>query len=243
MQSATLKHSRADTLPSIGPDNILQVYTHKSLRRPGLKLAEYDDNERLSVLGAAALEMAVLDALMGERPMLSADELEVSRDAFWSNKSHINCRISDASAGCTGSREHRRLGLPIQHARQNPMPSRLFLAPVVARGEWQPHFIIRHNVHATFRKPVLCSTPTSAPSSPSRASKRSNTGSNLCSEWSRHGRSRACRPQCLLRPASSALSRHTCSSRILRRRSTSPRWSRCRRPLRRRYPRSSTSRS
>lgn len=91
MQSATLKHSRDDSLPSIGHDSYLQVYTHKSLRRPGAKLAEYDDNERLSVLGAKALEMAVLDALMGERPFLSADQLEVRRVVFLSNKSPINC--------------------------------------------------------------------------------------------------------------------------------------------------------
>ncbi|KIY70187.1 hypothetical protein CYLTODRAFT_409114 [Cylindrobasidium torrendii FP15055 ss-10] len=60
-------------LPQINVDHTLQVFTHKSLRDPD---DPNNDNERLGQLGEVIFELAVLDALMGEKPHSSVDKLE-----------------------------------------------------------------------------------------------------------------------------------------------------------------------
>lgn len=55
----TLKRTRSSEnvqLPQLEPDTYLRVYTHKSLRRPCASPDE--DNERLSVVGEKALDVA-----------------------------------------------------------------------------------------------------------------------------------------------------------------------------------------
>jgi hypothetical protein len=66
------------TLPQISGDTILQVFTHPSLRhKTDARPEEYEDNARLTVLGEAALQMAVTSYLVRRRPMLSSDEMSV----------------------------------------------------------------------------------------------------------------------------------------------------------------------
>ncbi|KAK0198284.1 hypothetical protein F5146DRAFT_1018949 [Armillaria mellea] len=73
----TLKRTRSSeqvSLPQLQPDTYLRVYTHKSLRRACATPDEYEDNERLSVVGEKALDAAVTTALFYERPLLASDE-------------------------------------------------------------------------------------------------------------------------------------------------------------------------
>ncbi|KAG7450690.1 uncharacterized protein BT62DRAFT_530284 [Guyanagaster necrorhizus] len=78
----TLKRTRSSEhvqLPQLEPDTYLQVYTHRSLRRPCATTPdEYEDNERLSVLGEKAFDAAVTTVLFYERPLLGLPEMEVS---------------------------------------------------------------------------------------------------------------------------------------------------------------------
>jgi dsRNA-specific ribonuclease len=65
-------------LPKISGDTILQVFTHPSLRhKTDARPEEYEDNARLTVLGEAALQMAVTSYLVRRQPMLSSDEMSV----------------------------------------------------------------------------------------------------------------------------------------------------------------------
>jgi dsRNA-specific ribonuclease len=64
---------------------ILQVFTHKSLRRPKISPADYGDNERLSDLGKAALDVALTHALFRRRPYLEAADISKQREFFLSS--------------------------------------------------------------------------------------------------------------------------------------------------------------
>jgi len=86
---ATLKRTRSlerkfdrTRVPPLPPlqsgDLILQVFTHKSLRRPKVSPADYGDNERLSELGKAALDVATTNALFQKRPYLEVADISVS---------------------------------------------------------------------------------------------------------------------------------------------------------------------
>ncbi|KAK0478321.1 hypothetical protein IW261DRAFT_1482901 [Armillaria novae-zelandiae] len=66
-------------LPKLEPDTYLRVYTHKSLRRACASPDEYEDNERLSVVGEKALDAAVTTALFYERPLLGLSEMEAKK--------------------------------------------------------------------------------------------------------------------------------------------------------------------
>ncbi|KAK0464992.1 uncharacterized protein EV420DRAFT_1512273 [Desarmillaria tabescens] len=87
----TLKRTRSSEhvqLPQLEPDTYLRVYTHKSLRRPcATSPDEYEDNERLSVLGEKALDAAVMTALFYERPLLGLSEMEAKKKEItsWMN--------------------------------------------------------------------------------------------------------------------------------------------------------------
>lgn len=89
--STSLKRARPSTHeqpPRITGELILQVYTHKSLRRPADKgdsvnyNNDFEDNERLSHLGEKALETAVTFALFSRRPMLKTAEIQVGSSSF-----------------------------------------------------------------------------------------------------------------------------------------------------------------
>jgi len=70
--------TRVPPLPPLHSDLILQVFTHKSLRRPKVSPADYGDNERLSDLGKAALDVAITHALFRKRPYLEVVDISVS---------------------------------------------------------------------------------------------------------------------------------------------------------------------
>lgn len=70
--------TRVPPLPPLQSDLILQVFTHKSLRRPKVSPADYGDNERLSELGRAALDVAMTDALFRKLPYLGVADISVS---------------------------------------------------------------------------------------------------------------------------------------------------------------------
>ncbi len=66
-------------LPKISGDIILQVFTHRSLQRShGGTLEDNSDNQRLAVLGKAALEAVVTHLLFKHKPsMLATSEIRV----------------------------------------------------------------------------------------------------------------------------------------------------------------------
>lgn len=67
-------------LPGLSGDIILEVFTHRSLRFPGAPTAGGDEfgNDRLAAIGEEALRMAITDALFRQRPVLKAQDIEVS---------------------------------------------------------------------------------------------------------------------------------------------------------------------
>ncbi|KAF9056552.1 hypothetical protein BJ165DRAFT_535411 [Panaeolus papilionaceus] len=73
-------------LPQISIDLTLQVFTHKSLRRPpdpqNPADAEQHDNERLSILGATVFNSVVTDILFRRRPHFVAEDIEVYSNTF-----------------------------------------------------------------------------------------------------------------------------------------------------------------
>jgi dsRNA-specific ribonuclease len=69
--------SRIPPLPRVNGDLALQVFTHKSLRRPNGSPADYGDNERLADLGRVMFDLAVTHTLFEHRPMLRASVLSV----------------------------------------------------------------------------------------------------------------------------------------------------------------------
>ncbi|KAJ7654998.1 hypothetical protein DFH06DRAFT_1132958 [Mycena polygramma] len=68
-------------LPNLTGDTLLQVFTHKSLRRADQDQEPFD-NERLSLLGEKFLHILLTDELLGQRPMLTALEVMNQRDRF-----------------------------------------------------------------------------------------------------------------------------------------------------------------
>jgi len=77
--------SRVPPLPPINNDLLLQVFTHKSLRRPNVSPNHYGDNERLSDLGETAFELTMTNILFGKRPFLNASEIAALRDNLLSS--------------------------------------------------------------------------------------------------------------------------------------------------------------
>lgn len=70
--------SLAPPLPQIeSGDLILQVFTHRSLRRPNTTPEQYGDNERLANLGKVVLNAAITHTLFHSRPILRAAEIAV----------------------------------------------------------------------------------------------------------------------------------------------------------------------
>ncbi|KAJ7900163.1 hypothetical protein B0H14DRAFT_2672543, partial [Mycena olivaceomarginata] len=67
-------------LPKLSGGTLLQVFTHKSLRRaPDV---EPFDNERFSLLGQRVLDVLVTDVLLSQRPMLSVSEVTTQKTFF-----------------------------------------------------------------------------------------------------------------------------------------------------------------
>ena len=92
--SYTLKRNRSSEddfapLPNLRGDLILQVFTHKSMRRPGVSPDEYNDNERLVDLGKSAFEASFSRYFFYKRPMLKAYEIAVSPHGTLILISHI----------------------------------------------------------------------------------------------------------------------------------------------------------
>ncbi|KIM47840.1 hypothetical protein M413DRAFT_439522 [Hebeloma cylindrosporum] len=77
--------TRVPPLPPLQSDLILQVFTHKSLRRPKVSPADYGDNERLSDLGKAALDVAITHALFQKRPYLEVADISKHREFLFSS--------------------------------------------------------------------------------------------------------------------------------------------------------------
>ncbi|TFK56720.1 hypothetical protein OE88DRAFT_1730182 [Heliocybe sulcata] len=68
-------------LPKLSGDMTLEVFSHKSLRFEGApRNDEVGDSDRLAVLGAKVLDMAVMHTLFSKRPMLDADDLTRSAE-------------------------------------------------------------------------------------------------------------------------------------------------------------------
>lgn len=173
-------------LPPIDGERMLQVYTHKSLRMPGAREGEDTDNERLSALGERVLEMAVLDALMGERPALSVDVLEVSapRPRLLSTNIH-----PDTHQGHRRWRRRREMGRAVQHAHQIAVCSYCAGQSVIARGAPQRYECPLSVLTLKYRKFEQFFTHTSALSLSSRAYPPSSSGWRPCSVWRAIGKS------------------------------------------------------
>jgi len=84
--ATTLKRTRSPVLdapqgelpnlPKLSGHNLLEVYTHKSLRIACN--AQFHDNERLSVLGHEILEMMTTQLLFSRKPKLAVQQIEAS---------------------------------------------------------------------------------------------------------------------------------------------------------------------
>ncbi|KAH9486581.1 hypothetical protein JR316_0000646 [Psilocybe cubensis] len=72
-------------LPPVQGDLILQVYTHKSLRRPNVPPAVGGDNEVLSTLGRPVFEVALTHCLFRRRPFLNASQISKSLEILLSS--------------------------------------------------------------------------------------------------------------------------------------------------------------
>ncbi|KAF4623521.1 hypothetical protein D9613_002139 [Agrocybe pediades] len=72
--------SRVPELPRLNDDLLLQVFTHKSLRRPGASPADYGDNEGLGELGRTAFDLGLTGTLFRRRPILHVSEIRKYRD-------------------------------------------------------------------------------------------------------------------------------------------------------------------
>jgi len=71
-------------LPHLDAAIALDVYAHSSLHYAGKPVnEEYGDNKRLAVLGEAVLNMAVTQKLFSQKPLKSADIIEVSVTLKW----------------------------------------------------------------------------------------------------------------------------------------------------------------
>ncbi|KAJ8509433.1 hypothetical protein ONZ45_g8402 [Pleurotus djamor] len=79
--SSSTTHYDLPRLPDLDGNLLLQVYTHKSLRRTrGTDEETNRDNERLAVLGKAVLDLAITSALFDQTPRPDAEEIEVEQE-------------------------------------------------------------------------------------------------------------------------------------------------------------------
>ncbi|KAJ4485942.1 ribonuclease III domain-containing protein [Lentinula aciculospora] len=78
-------HSGVPPLPKINGETLLQVLTHRSLRRPEEASGSFD-NERLAELGAKVLDTAITAALFHRRPILSGPEMLAQRKSILSEE-------------------------------------------------------------------------------------------------------------------------------------------------------------
>lgn len=67
----------APPIPPLKNDLVLQVHTHKSLRRSDVSPDKFDDNERLIELGKAVFDLSLTRYLFHRRPMLKGPDLAV----------------------------------------------------------------------------------------------------------------------------------------------------------------------
>lgn len=116
-------------IPKINGELILQVFTHRSLRRASCPPEQYDDNERLSELGAKALEACVTHALFDRRPMLDSSEIVVSKlqrvELLPPYPDSLPRRgTSDTENRDSFGRNHREMGVDVQYEYESQMPSR-----------------------------------------------------------------------------------------------------------------------
>lgn len=74
-----LLRSTPPSLPKIKSDIIIQVFTHKSLRRTTNNPAEFGDNERLAELGRHVLDAVITLILFNLKPMLTAAAIRKRR--------------------------------------------------------------------------------------------------------------------------------------------------------------------
>ncbi|ESK98029.1 ribonuclease iii [Moniliophthora roreri MCA 2997] len=81
-------------LPKISGEYLLQVYTHKSLRRSDdVSPEEFEDSERLSVLGEKVFNAAVTNVLFRRRLMKTRDEIMQLAEQIMSD-SHIDTWVT-----------------------------------------------------------------------------------------------------------------------------------------------------
>ncbi|KAF5374992.1 hypothetical protein D9758_000446 [Tetrapyrgos nigripes] len=73
-------------LPTISGEHLLQVFTHKSLRRYNNDHPEDFDNGRLVELGERAFETAITAVLFDTRPVLTSEEIVEKRNSLLSDE-------------------------------------------------------------------------------------------------------------------------------------------------------------
>lgn len=67
--------------PQIDGEAMLEIFVHSSIKFPGMPMnteSPYGDGVRLAVVGSKMLEAAYTYVLFQKRPMLKAEEIEVS---------------------------------------------------------------------------------------------------------------------------------------------------------------------
>ncbi|KAJ3910123.1 ribonuclease III domain-containing protein [Lentinula edodes] len=120
----SISHSGVPPLPKINGDTLLQVLTHRSLRRQDDALENFD-NERLAELGATVLDTAITVALFHRRPVLSGLEMLAQRKDILSEEN------LDGWVSMYGLREKVRIAPQLIPTLKSPEETRtLFFAYV-----------------------------------------------------------------------------------------------------------------
>ena len=71
--------------PPIDGEAMLEIFVHRSIRFTGMPMnadSLYGDGDRLAILGEKMLESAYMNILFNKRPMLKAEDLEVSHIVY-----------------------------------------------------------------------------------------------------------------------------------------------------------------
>ncbi|KAL0580819.1 hypothetical protein V5O48_001195 [Marasmius crinis-equi] len=185
-QGPTSEAPALPPLPKISGDYVLQVFTHKSLRRSEDASHELEDNERLSVLGAKVLDMAVTHVLFKRTPLKKSEELlplrveadllgqQISKEAL--SDSHIDTWVTAYKL-----RNKVRCTPDVFNKLSTPEETRLLFYAVaggiyVGSGleaicDWLDRLLGgsgegNHSDHATIQPPPSGPPPTYRPSTP-----------------------------------------------------------------------------
>ncbi|KAF9076105.1 hypothetical protein BDP27DRAFT_1313907 [Rhodocollybia butyracea] len=178
-QGTSSQSTSLPPLPQLNGQILLQVLTHRSLRRFD-QLSEDFDNERLSELGENALAIAISIALFHRRPVLSGKEMLEQRRAILSQEN------LDGWVTMYGLRERVRCMPDLVPSLRSPEETRLlfcaYVGAVYIEGGMEPVQTwldgLINNDTPTQSQPTTATTKL-GPSSPTNPPPYINTSNQL----------------------------------------------------------------